>query len=256
MNKNRLGQHFLRDGGVLDKIIKLAGIESEEVVYEVGSGRGDLTERLCKVSKFVYSSEIDPELYCYCKEKLHFDNLELLNIDGLHAGLSINFDLFISNLPYYESKNALVWLCQKRFRKGLLLVQKEFAEKLMSMPGKKSYRSISVISQYRFFMTALLTVPCYLFDPPPQVDSVLIEIIPRCPPMSKKTIDDIQFLLSFRKKNISFVLKYYDKSINDKLCDNGLEIAKIKDMKLGQLTARQIYQLSCFLNKNRTSIHM
>ncbi len=256
MNKTRLGQHFLRDSGILDKIVKLAGIGSEEVVYEVGSGRGDLTERLCKVSKFVYSSEIDSELYYYCKEKLHFDNLELLNLDGLNDSLSINFDFFISNLPYYESKNALVWLCQKRFRKGLLLVQKEFAEKLMSIPGKKNYRSISVISQYRFSITALLTVPCYLFYPPPQVDSVLIEIIPRCPPISKKTIDDIQFLLSFRKKNVSFVLKSYNKSENDKVYDTELEIATIKDMKLGQLTASQIFQLSFFLNKNGASTDM
>jgi 16S rRNA A1518/A1519 N6-dimethyltransferase RsmA/KsgA/DIM1 with predicted DNA glycosylase/AP lyase activity len=256
MNKTRLGQHFLRDSSVLDRIVKLAGIESKEVVYEVGSGKGDLTERLCKVSGFVYSSEIDSQLYCYCKEKLHFDNLRLLNIDGLNDSLDIKFDFFISNLPYYESKNALVWLCQKRFRKGLLLVQKEFAEKLMSLPGKKSYRSISVISQFRFSMTTLLTVPCYLFHPPPQVDSVLIEIIPKCPPISKKTIDDIRFLLSFRKKNVSFVLKYHGKSVNDSICDNGLEIAKIKDMKLGQLRAGQIFQLSCFLNENSASTDM
>jgi 16S rRNA (adenine1518-N6/adenine1519-N6)-dimethyltransferase len=256
MNKTRLGQHFLRDRGILDEIVRLAGINSEEVVYEVGSGMGNLTEKLCEISKFVYSSEIDSVLYHYCKEKLHFDNLDLLNIDGFDDALSINFDFFISNLPYYESKNAFVWLCQKKFRKGLILVQKEFAEKLMSMPGKKSYRSISVISQFRFSMTALLTVPCYLFDPPPLVDSVLIEIIPRCPPISKKTIDNVQFLLSFRKKNVSFALRHYNKSLYDESCDGGLEIAKIKDMKLGQLTAGQIFQLSCFLNKSSADVDM
>jgi 16S rRNA (adenine1518-N6/adenine1519-N6)-dimethyltransferase len=246
-NHNRsLGQHFLVDGNMVKKIIALSKLDSNDVVYEVGSGGGILTNELCKTSKFVHSFEIDPYLYYNCKSKLPYRNLNLHNLDGFNM-ISVRFDVFFSSLPYNESRHAFSWLCQKDFKKGILLVQREFVEKLVSSPGDKNYRAISIISQYRFYIRVLLDVPRSSFSPQPRVDSVLIEISPRRPPLSKKIIDDVQFLLSFRKKNISFLLKYFKKSVEN----NGVfDFSRIIDKKLGQLSVDQIYQLSLFLNKD------
>ena len=247
-NHNRsLGQHFLVDGNMVKKIIALSKLDSNDVVYEVGSGDGILTNELCKISKFVHSFEIDPYLYYNCKSKLPYGNLNLHNLDGFNNIISVRFDVFFSSLPYNESRHAFSWLCQKDFKKGILLLQREFVEKLVSPPGDKNYRAISIISQYRFYIRVLLDVPRSSFAPQPRVNSVLIEISPRRPPLSKKIIDDVQFLLSFRKKNISFLLKHFKKPVEN----NGVfDFNKIIDKKLGQLSVEQIYQLSLFLNKD------
>jgi 16S rRNA (adenine1518-N6/adenine1519-N6)-dimethyltransferase len=244
-NNRSLGQHFLVDGNVVKKIIALSKIDGGEVVYEVGSGNGILTNELCKISKFVHSFEIDPYLYYNCKSGLPYGNLNLYNLDGFDNIIGVHFDVFFSSLPYSESRHAFSWLCQKDFKKGILLLQREFVEKLLSPPGDKNYRAISVISQYRFYIKELLDVPPSSFTPQPRVDSVLIEISPRCPPLSKKIIDDIQFLLSFKKKNISFLLKSFKKP---KEINGAFDFSKIIDKKLGQLPVEQIYQLSLFLN--------
>ncbi|HZH38670.1 MAG TPA: rRNA adenine N-6-methyltransferase family protein [Bacillales bacterium] len=150
-------------------------------------------------------------------------------------------------MPYYESRNAFSWLCQRSFKKGIVLLQREFVDKLLSSPGNKNYRAVSMITQYRFSMKLLLDVPRHSFAPKPKVDSVLVEIVPKTPPLPKKTIDDIQFLFSFRKKNVSFLLKYFDKL--KKNCDGYVDFDHIKDKKVGHLSVEQIYQLSLMLNK-------
>ncbi len=243
-NKKSLGQHFLVDQTIVKKIIQLSKIDSNDVIYEVGTGNGVLTKELCNISKLVYSYEIDPVYYHYCKKNLSLSNLILVNSDGFKDN-HIDFDIFFSSLPYYESRNAFNWLFQKNFKKGVLILQREFVDKLLSIPGKKNYRAISILCQYRFSVNILLDVPVSSFLPVPNVDSVLIEIFPRHSPLSKKIIKDIQFLFSFRKKNISFLLKYFNKhiQINNKYFD----VDKYIDKKLGQLSVEQIFQLYFFL---------
>ncbi len=247
-NHNKsLGQHFLVDDNIIKKIIALSEIDGNDVVYEVGSGNGVLTNELCKISKFVHSFEIDPYLYFNCKGKLPYGNLNLLNLDGFNNITDVRFDVFFSSLPYNESRRAFSWLCQRDFKKGILLLQREFVEKLLSPPRDKNYRAISIISQYRFCIKVLLGVPRSSFTPRPRVDSLLIEIAPSRPALPKKIIDDIQFLLSFRKKNISFLIKHFKKSKQN----NGVfDFSEIIDKKLGQLSVEQIYQLSLFLNRD------
>ena len=245
--KKSLGQNFLVDGNIIKKVIELSEIGDNDVVYEVGSGNGVLTNELCKTSKFVYSFEIDSYFYLYCKKKLSFSNLRLLNLDAFDNTVNVDFDVFFSSLPYYESRNAFSWLCQRSFKKGIVLLQREFVDKLLSSPGNKNYRAVSMITQYRFSIKLLLDVPRHSFAPKPKVDSVLIEIVPKTPPLPKKTIDDIQFLFSFRKKNVSFLLKYFNKL--EKNCDGYVDFDHIKDKKVGHLSVEQIYQLSLMLNK-------
>ncbi len=246
-NKKSLGQHFLVDPNIVKSIIHLSKIDADSIIYEVGAGTGILTKELCNISKLVYSYEIDPICYHYCKKNISLSNLILINSDGFNDD-SINFDVFFSSLPYHESRNAFNWLFQKNFKKGILLLQREFVDKLLSTPGKKNYRAISILCQHRFSVNILLDVPGSSFSPPPRVDSVLIEISPKLSPLSKKTIDGIQFLFSFRKKNISFLLKYFNK--HERKNEKYFDIDKYKDKKLGQLSIEQIFQLYFFLKND------
>ena len=148
---------------MIKKIIQESRINRDDVIYEVGSGKGILTAELCKISRLVHSFELDSILYSNCKRNLKHENLELLHLDGFNENLNIPFDVFFSSLPYYESRNAVTWLCQRSFKRGIILLQREFVEKLLSNPGEKNYRAISILSQYRFSIKRLLDVPRTLF---------------------------------------------------------------------------------------------
>ena len=243
--KRSLGQHFLVDKEIIKKIIEISNINNNDVTYEVGTGDGVLTKELCELSKFVYSFEIDPYYYSYCKKKLDYENLKLFNKDGFNNEV-FYFDIFFSSLPYYESRRAILWLCQKDFKRGILLLQREFVEKLLTSFGNKNYRAISVITQYRFSVNVLLDVPFHSFSPQPHIDSVLIEIVPKVPPLSKSIINNIQFLFSFRKKNVSFLMNYLNKS--DQFNYGSFDFDEIKEKKIWQLSIEQIFELSAFLN--------
>jgi 16S rRNA (adenine1518-N6/adenine1519-N6)-dimethyltransferase len=247
-HKSILGQNFLVDTKTIDNIVELARIGKEDVVYEVGTGNGALTKKLCKISRFVHSFELDSKVYERSKKLLKFENLELFNLDGLNEKLNIQFDVFFSSLPYYESRRALSWLCQKRFKRGIILLQREFVEKLLSKPGEENYRAISILSQYRFSITVLLKVPASSFSPKPKVDSLLVEICPKISPLDIQIINDIQFLFSFRKKTVSFVLKYYKKHYKDNLDISA--ISDIASIRIAQLTPVQILRLNNWLKNN------
>jgi 16S rRNA (adenine1518-N6/adenine1519-N6)-dimethyltransferase len=169
-------------------------------------------------------------------------------MDGFSEHLTFPFDVFFSSLPYYESRNAITWLCQRNFRKGIILLQREFAEKLLSKPGEQNYRAITILSQYRFSIRMLLDVPSTSFSPSPKVDSVLIEIYPRTLPLTNKVIKDIQFLLSFRKKTTSFIVNYFKKN-HDRNFD-GFDHYGFGKNKLINLSPEDIVRFSTYLNND------
>lgn len=243
-----LGQNFITNPKLVRKIIELSKITVDDIVYEVGSGRGSLTHELCKVSKSVHSFELDSLLYAYCKENLHFKNLDMVNGDGLNEKLSIYFDIFVSNLPYYESRRAISWLCQKNFKKGIIMLQREFVNKLLSKPGDKNYRAISVICQNRFSTRILMDIPRTSFNPIPKVDSQLIELCPKTLSLSKNTIDNIQFLFSFRKKTVSFVINYLNKNYGSNIDPN--KYSDVKSSKIANLPPYNILNLTMELKAN------
>jgi len=247
-NKSNLGQNFLIDPKIVDKIVELSGIGKEDIVYEVGTGNGILTKRLCKISKFVHSFELDSKIYEQSKKHLKFDNLELSNLDGLTEKSNVPFDVFFSSLPYYESRRALSWLCQKQFQRGIVLLQREFVEKLVAKPGDKNYRAISILSQCRFSINTLLNVPPSSFSPRPKVDSLLVELRPIASPLSLQVINSVQFLFSFRKKTVSSVLNYFNRHYKNNLDKSA--ISDIASIRIAQLSPYQILWLNNNLKNN------
>ena len=196
--RQRLGQHMLVDGKVLAKIIDAAEISKSEIVCEAGTGRGILTAELCKRAKYVVSFEVDAGLLGMARQELHFDNLELVKGDTFKSG-EITFDVFVSNLPYSRSRDAIEWLATQKFDRCIVMVQREFADKLAAAPGDADYRAISALANYCFKITNVTSVDRKSFYPQPLVDSAVLKIVP-VHRVTKDTISKLNFLFSRRNR--------------------------------------------------------
>lgn len=194
---------MLVDRHVLAKIIDADRIDREEIVLEAGSGQGILTAELCKAAKRVISFEVDKRLYNQAKARLQFQNLVLVNAD-LFKKRSIDFDVFVSNLPYSRSRDAIEWLATQRFNRAIVMVQREFADKLVASPGNENYRAISALASYCFSIEKLFKVGRQAFEPPPKVESVVIRLTP-VNTVTRRTVGNLNLLFSKRNKKASSV---------------------------------------------------
>jgi len=224
--RKRLGQHFLISQTVAKKIVEAARITKKDVVLEIGTGRGILVPLLCEKAKQVISIESDYALYKNVKESFSdIDNLELVYGDGFKS--SQKFSIFVSNLPYSKSRDAMEWLIQKKFFRAVVMVQKEFYEKLVAKG--KNHKAISVLVNHSTEIEKIINVNKTNFNPPPKVDSVVLKLT-RKKTLSKELIQTINKLFSYKRKNLKNVLKQFGKHIeSDKRLEdlNGDEIIKI-----------------------------
>lgn len=194
---------MLVDTRVLDRIIEAAKIGKNEKVLEAGAGQGNLTSELCKVAKLVVSYEIDKKLYNQVQLKLRFKNLDLVKAD-LFKTTNLNFDVFVSNLPYSRSRDAFEWLATQKFKRAILMVQQEFADKLVAKAGSKNYRAISALATHCFAIEKLFGVGIQSFEPQPKVESAVIGLIP-INIVAKETVKKLNLLFSKRNKKASNV---------------------------------------------------
>jgi 16S rRNA (adenine1518-N6/adenine1519-N6)-dimethyltransferase len=197
---------MLVDRRILAKITSAAYIGKDEIVLEAGTGQGILTAELCKYAKQVISYEIDIKLYRKVQEQLlsQFKNLELVNADLFKTKDPHFFDVFISNLPYSRSRDAIEWLSTQKFDRAILMVQEEFADKLAARPGSKNYRAISALAAHCFAIEKLFKVRRESFEPQPKVESSIIRIIP-INAITREGIRNINLLFSRRNKKASSV---------------------------------------------------
>src|ERR671930_408517 len=196
-----LGQHTLVDTKILKKIIDASQINKHEIVCEAGAGNGILTCELCRHSKSVISYEIDSMLFEEAsKRAFSLPNLKLVNADIFKID-NLNFDVFVSNLPYSKSKDAFNWLPFQKFNRAIVMVQKEFVDKLQASPGEKNYRAISVVTQHCFNIQRLFNVDRKAFEPEPSIESEVIRIVPKKhSTITQLTIKNIYFLFSQRNR--------------------------------------------------------
>lgn len=194
---------MLVDRRVLARILDAAQIGKDETVLEAGTGRGTLTAELCRAAKQVVSYEVDKRLYQQAKAQLQFPNLGLVNAD-LFKTKGLRFDVFASNLPYSRSRDAFEWLATQKFKRAIVMVQEEFADKLSARRGDKSYRAVSVLAAYCFAIEKLFNVGKQSFEPKPKVESVVIRIVP-VNIVTKETIKSLNLLFSKRNKKASTV---------------------------------------------------
>jgi 16S rRNA (adenine1518-N6/adenine1519-N6)-dimethyltransferase len=218
IKRKQLGQHFLNSNSIAKSIVLEAKITKNDTVFELGTGLGMLTPLLCDVSDKVISVDVDEDLIRNAKSKFsNINNLILKSGDGFK--IKDFFTIFVSNLPYSKSKDAIEWLAQSSFSHGIIMVQKEFADKLLTKSTKQR-RAISIIANHAFEITTVSKVGKNNFSPPPKIDSVILKITQKTI-MKKDLIQTINKIFSYRRKTIKNILKQFNKeTIIDKRIDD------------------------------------
>jgi len=183
--KKSLGQNFIVDLKVLDRMSEIAELSKNDEVLEIGAGLGTLTTHLAVRAKRVVAIEKDKRLFESMRSSIyHLPNLELI----LGDALKINFREFftgnkmkvISNLPYSISSPILIKLLEQRdiFSLLIIMIQREVGERITAKPGGRDYGSISVLLQTFFDISIELLVHPEAFWPKPKVDSVVLKLVP------------------------------------------------------------------------------
>ncbi len=218
IKRKQLGQHFLNSNLIAKSIVSEAKITKMDVVFELGTGLGILTPLLCEKANKVISVDVDEKLIRNAKSTFSdIDNLILKSGDGFKKKDS--FSIFVSNLPYSKSKDAIEWLAQTSFSHGVIMVQKEFADKLFAKSTKKR-KAVSIVANYAFEIKKISNVGKNNFSPPPKVDSVILKIIQKNT-MKKDLIQTINKIFSYRRKTIKNILKQFNKeTVIDKRVDD------------------------------------
>jgi len=182
--KKSLGQNFLIERRVPERIVSESGIDERFGVVEIGPGIGTLTRFLCKSAGKVAAIEIDSRLLPILQETMAgYDNLRLHHADVLKADLSSivadDLDNLIpaacANLPYYITTPVLERLFESRlFRQITVMVQKEVARRICASPGSSDYGAFTVFSSFYSEPKMLFDVPAGCFIPKPKVDSSVV----------------------------------------------------------------------------------
>lgn len=196
--KKRLGQNFLVDGNILNRIVTSAGIGKEDTVLEIGPGTGNLTRHLCEAAGQVYAFEIDEKLIPVLNDALkEYENAEVINKDILKVDLNefikekdIRGSIKVTaNLPYYITTPILTGLLTSRLpiESITVMIQSEVAERMVSLPGKKTYGSLTLLVSYFSEPERVIEVPPSCFIPRPKVSSTVIKLnIRKEPPVLVK----------------------------------------------------------------------
>ena len=227
MNKRkRLGQHFLKSQKIAQSIVNSAHLTKHDTVLEIGTGEGVLTKLLCNKAKKVISIETDKILHHNATSSMNMKNLDLRYGDGFKT--KDKFTVFVSNLPYSKSKKAIEWLIQQNFSHAIIMVQKEFSEKLITtIPNER--KAISILANHSFEIKKIINVGKNNFNPPPKIDSVVLELRKK-KTLSEEIVKTVNRIFSYRRKTLQNIFKQFDKKTNDqKRLDDltGDEIIKI-----------------------------
>ena len=185
--KKSLGQNFLIDNNILNKIIKLAEIENTDVV-EIGPGTGNLTKKIIELKpKKLILIEKDQTLSGNLKENFkRYNNIEIFNKDILKFDLEkyINTNsIIVGNLPYNISSQILVKLIKfeswlPKYKKLILMFQKEVADKILAKYNTSNYGRLSVLRASRLKVTSNFNVSPNSFWPVPKVKSTVVVFEP------------------------------------------------------------------------------
>lgn len=180
-----LSQNFLIDENIAKKILHLAKVAPNENILEIGPGPGALTSRLLTAGAKVFAVEKD-EIFSRELNRFQNENLTSIYADFLKFNLSSlpSPIKVVANLPYHITTPILeILLPSQQFTSLTLMIQKEMADRIFATPGSKDFSSLSIFVQFYTTLDSAFKVPASCFYPKPTVDSKVIHLIPRKPPL-------------------------------------------------------------------------
>ena len=190
-----LGQNFLVDRNIIEKIIDAAELTEGTLVIEIGPGMGALTQIAAERAGKVIAVEIDRHLIPVLGEVVgHLDNVEIINQDILKtdinelielekqnfaaSGHEIEKVVILGNLPYYITTPIIMGILEREIKMDtmVIMMQKEVAERIVATPGGKTYGALSIACQFFCEADYITTVPRTVFQPQPKVDSAVLRL--------------------------------------------------------------------------------
>lgn len=232
--KKSLGQNFLKDENIINKIVNAPVIKKNNLVIEIGPGAGALSKRLVKVFDKVLMYEIDTRLSETLNRILGgYDNYEIIFDDFLKRDVlndlkkyKYDYLYIVANLPYYVTSPIVMKIIKEQLPVDeiVIMIQKEVAERYTSTPGNREYGEISVYLQYFFEISRVCNVDKNAFVPRPRVDSSVIKMKKRTNVLYVKDFSLFEKLVRdsfrFKRKTIKNNLYDYNLSIIDMVLSN------------------------------------
>ncbi len=210
--KKKFGQNFLSDEALLTQIAKISGIMSDDVVVEIGAGKGALTKVLSRFAKKVYSFEIDKDLFLFLENEFANTNVQFVFEDimnysdeKLNKLVGGKFKL-VANLPYYVTSPIITrFLKNKNMESLTVMVQEEVADRIIAKPKTKDYGVLTVICQMYGEPQKALRVGREYFTPVPKVDSAVVKIDRKNSEFAshEKFISFVKQAFAMRRKKLS-----------------------------------------------------
>lgn len=217
-----LGQNFLIDQNILDKIVGAAELNNESCVIEIGPGIGTMTQEVAKFARKVVAIELDDTLIPVLNETLgNYNNIKVIHNDAL----KVNFKRLIeeenltevkvvANLPYYVTTPIISKLLTEKpgLRAIIIMIQREVADRMVAKPGSKEYGALSLLVQYYTKVEKITRVPPACFIPQPKVESAVIKMTILEEPAVKVNDEKLFFKIirdsfNMRRKTLWNVLK-------------------------------------------------
>ncbi|WP_443666036.1 16S rRNA (adenine(1518)-N(6)/adenine(1519)-N(6))-dimethyltransferase RsmA [Eshraghiella crossota] len=204
--QKKFGQNFLIDEGIVNKIVREAGVTKDDFVLEIGPGIGTMTQLLCEQAGGVAAVEIDTNLIPILKETLaEYDNVTIINEDILKVDIKKLAEeknggkpiKVVANLPYYITTPIIMGLFESNvpIDSITVMVQKEVADRMQVGPGTKDYGALSLAVQYYSKPQVVINVPPECFIPRPNVGSAVIRLTRYKEPPVKVKDEKLMFRL-------------------------------------------------------------
>ena len=198
----RYSQNFLMNEDIARKQVEAAGIESGDKVLEIGPGLGILTRYILEKTDNAIFIEKDPYLAGYIEKKY---GTEVICDDVLAVEFP-EVDIVVANLPYHISSEITIRILESGFKRAILMYQREFADHLTARPGSRDYSRISVAREFYADAEAIMTVPKSMYHPSPKVDSTIIKLSAREPPITPQDKEHffkiVRLIFSHKKRTV------------------------------------------------------
>lgn len=268
--KKSLGQNFLTEPNILQKIVATAEIDEHTNVIEVGPGIGALTEHLARAAHQVLAFEIDDRLIPVLEDTLSpYDNIKVVHNDILKVDLKKETAYFdqampikvVANLPYYITTPIMMHILESDLAvdEMVVMMQREVADRISAKPGTKAYGSLSIAVQYYMEASTAFIVPKTVFVPQPNVDSAILRLVRRETPAVEVTNENEFFKLTkaafnMRRKTLwnNLLSSYGKDEVTKAWLEAGLQQAEIDPKRRGEtLSLEEFARLSNALEMNK-----